>query len=201
MKKRILLDIDGCIADFFHGIAIFLNDNYGTTLDPDREPSGYNFEDWGGGVENLDVVEATNRWISEGGYGKLPSYPGVKELYDELSKTHDVYIVTARVGDFGGNLDLGLQDQIKKETTDWLKHNGIECDKVFFNHDKIDFCIRNGIYIIIEDKLSTALSAAKNGIDTILIDRAWNRSPSRYRIHRVYTYDEVLKTLNKLSGV
>jgi len=47
--------------------------------------------------------------------------------------------------------------------------------------------------------LSTAIDAAKNGIHAILIDRAWNQHPDRFKIYRAINFDEVLEIVRKLS--
>jgi uncharacterized HAD superfamily protein len=199
MKVRIMLDMDGVIANFYNGFASHLNSNYGCTLDPAKEPKNYPFEDWGHGVDTIDFNDASYNWIKQNGFEKLPAYSGIKEFVKQLMSLYDVYIVTARIGDWEQKFSSDIKNQIKKNTYNWLKKYGIPSTKLYFVHDKVPFCKEHGISIIIEDKLETALKAAKEGIHTILIDREYNNSKAnRFRIYRVYDFDEALGQIKRL---
>jgi uncharacterized HAD superfamily protein len=199
MAKKLLMDLDGVLANFYRWFSSYLNQHYGTTLDTTHEPHFYNFDEWGGGVNNIDVKEATRKWIASGGYRNMAIYPGAAEFFNELNEIFDVYIVTAREEDLWGNIDPSTTQRVKQDTFDWLKDYGLKSDKVFFHRDKVSFCINNGIRLMVEDKLATALEGAKNGIDTILIDRYWNQSPQRFRIFRAMDYAQAVKHLKNLS--
>jgi len=199
MKLRVLLDMDGVIANFYRGFSKYLNERHGCTLNPNIEPKSYPFNDWGHGVDKINFDQASREWIQQNGFGKLPAFDGAEDFVKELMNLCNVYIVTARIGDWNQKFTTKTRDQIKQNTYDWLEQHGIPADNLFFAHDKIPFCQKNGISVIIEDKLSTALEAAKNGIHTILMDRGYNGSQiNRFKIYRAYSFDEALNQLRKM---
>lgn len=199
MKPKILLDLDGTVADFYTGFSTFLDANYGTTLGFSDEPAGYNFEDWGGGVDGINIKQATAAWVKQGGYKDMELYPKAKDFVDSLKSLFDIWIVTARSGETG-KFTPEIELKTKTDTEQWIKRH-FDLDRVFFTHNKTNFCQNHGISIMVEDKLSTAIDGAKNGIKTVLMDRAWNDSPPRLNIYRAFDYDEAIKYLRKLQGV
>ena len=199
MKPRVLLDIDGVIADFYYGFADFLNKNYGCSLDLLNEPHKYNFTDWGCGIEAVDTKKAINEWILGGGFEALPPFSGAKAFVEELMGICNVYIVTARVGDWEHALDKSVAKKVKNDTYSWFKKHNIPGGQVVFTKEKIDFCKDHGIGLMIEDKLTTALKGAKDGINTILVNKNYNESPAdRFKIHRAYSYKDVINIIGKL---
>lgn len=198
MKNKILLDIDGVLGCFYLGFSSFLNEKYNTTLDVLEEPFRYNFDEWGHGVELLDLDSASKDWVLNGGYLTMPIYSGALDFYNKLCNQYEVSLVTARVGDRERNNPILIQ-KIKDDTSTWLKNNKLNLiNKVYFEPNKVDFCKNNDIHIMIEDKLSTAIEGSKNNLDTILIHRNWNNSPPRFRVYRSFDYNSALSTIQKL---
>lgn len=196
---KIMLDLDGVVANFYYGFSAFLNKHYGCDLDPYTDPPSYSFEAWGHGVDKVDVNTASIEWMKQDGFAKLPAYDGADAFVAQLMNDYDVYIVTARVGDWEQKLSKDVKNQIKENTYDWLKLRNIPVTRLRFIHDKIPFCQEHGISIIVEDKLETALKAAKEGIRTILIDRGYNQSKvERLKVYRSYDFNEALNHIAKL---
>jgi uncharacterized HAD superfamily protein len=114
---------------------------------------------------------------------------------------YDVYIVTARIGDWEQKFSAETKNRIKKNTFMWLKKLGIPVTKLYFAHDKVPFCQEHGISIMVEDKLETALKAAKKGIHTVLMNRGYNTSKiNRLRVYRAYNFDEALGHIERLTN-
>lgn len=200
MKPKILLDIDGVIANFYHGFASYLNDKYNCTLDVNVEPKNYSFEKWGHGVENVNFDISSNEWINQDGFEKLPAFEGAEKFVKQLINMCDVCIVTARIGDWNQKFGPGMKNRIKRNTYNWLKRHNMPVDKLHFIHEKIPFCKERGISIMIEDKMDTALEASKNGMHTILMNRGYNGSQiDWFRIYRVYNFNKVLDQIRKLN--
>lgn len=65
------------------------------------------------------------------------------------------------------------------------------------NHMKSMICKSFGITIIIDDWLHNALDVAEQGIECILIDKPWNRSPESHHplIYRVDSWKEIIDVL------
>jgi 5'(3')-deoxyribonucleotidase len=163
-----------------------------------HEPPVYEFGLWGGGVEKVRVEEATRKWIEGGGYLNMPIYPGAEAFVGGLCANFDVYVVTARVGTFWGDLSPDIEQKVKQDTSKWLTDHGLTLDRLYFDPNKVDFCLNNDIGILVEDKLSTAIEGSKNGLNTILIDRYWNQSPQQLQIFRAHNYKQALKYLKNL---
>lgn len=199
MNKRVLLDLDGVIADFYRGFARFLNKNYGCFLPLDKDPSGYYFGDWGFGINDIDIPEAINAWISNDGFLNLLAYPGASEFTKKLNEIADVYIITARVGDWERNIPEDIVDKIKEDTKKWLVREDISFNKLFFIHDKVDFCINNGISVIIEDKAETVNKASLANIPSILVNKKYNQDVEmpKSNIYRVDNFDDILRYLGR----
>jgi uncharacterized HAD superfamily protein len=205
MKVKVLLDIDGVIANFYTGFAKHLNENVGAGLDLNKGPANYSLHDWGHNLSRDIVDEQIPEWILSGGYANMPIFPGAKEFVYKLMDKYDVYIVTARVGDFTLDLSGKVQKVIKRDTFKWLRKYGIPSNKLFFEHKKIDFCQKNNIPILIEDKLPTVIDGADKGVRSILMDRSWNQDSDglqrdHFNIFVAYNYEDILKILEELTG-
>ena len=199
MKAKIMLDLDGVIAQFASSFQSYLNQNYGCDFDTTIDPAAYSFEDWGHGVDKINVNEASREWIKQNGFENIPSYPGAEDFVAKLMLNYDVFIVTARVGDWEKKLSVTIKNQVKTNTINWLASRNIPATQLHFVHDKIPFCLEHNISIIVEDKLETALKAAKEGMHTILIDRGYNQSKAeRLRVYRVRDFNEALNQIAKL---
>jgi len=204
MKVKILLDIDGVIADFYTGFASYLNKNVNAGLDLTNGPDNYNLHLWGHNLPKDVVNKQIPEWILNGGYANMSIFPGAKEFVYKLMDKYDVHIVTARVGDFTFDLSGKTQETIKRDTFGWLKKHGIPSNKLFFEHKKTDFCQKNKVPILIEDKLETVIGSANKGVRSILMDRSWNQDGNglkrdHFNIFVAYNYDDILKILEELT--
>lgn len=200
MKRNILLDIDGVIANFYKGFGQWLNETYDADIDVEAESPVYSFEEWSPKMEFIDAKKASYDWMLDSGHLDIPIYPGARDFVKELMNLGNVHIVTARVGAWEQKLDVNLSNQVKSDTYEWFKKHGLSTNgPIRFEHNKVELCKEEGISILIEDKLSTALKAAQAGIHAILINRAWNQHPERHMVYRTYNYDQVLDLIRKLS--
>jgi uncharacterized HAD superfamily protein len=205
MKVKVLLDIDGVIANFYVGFGSHLNKNVNAGLNLDKGPAKYNLHYWGHNLPKDVINEEIPKWVLGGGYDTMPIFPGAKEFVYKLMDKYDVYIVTARVGDFSLDLSGKVQKTIKRDTFRWLRKHGIPSNKLFFEHNKVDFCQKNKIPILIEDKLPTVVDGADKGIRCILMDRSWNQDNNglqrdHFNIFEAYSYDDILEILEELTS-
>lgn len=203
MKTKVLLDIDGVIAGFYSGFAQYLNRHYGTTLDPIKEPPVYDIYEWKHYLSKSDIDKAIVEWMLDDGFLKLPIYNGAIDFVYQLMDQYDVYITTARLGDFEQKLGKDTLQKIIDDTKNWFRKYGIPYDKLFFRHDKIKFCKENGIRILIEDKLKTAIKGSENGILSIVMSRPWNEKVEGENISpllvRANSYEDILNILKDAS--
>jgi len=205
MKVKVLLDIDGVIADFYSGFGGHLNKKLNAGLNLNKGPTNYSLHEWGHNISREVIDKEIPKWVLDGGYANMPIFPKAKEFVYKLMDKYDVHIVTARVGDFLCYLSGGVKDTIKRDTFKWLKKHGIPSDKLFFEHDKVNFCQKNRVPIVIEDKLPTVIDGADEGIRCILMDRSWNQEQDglkrdHFNIFVAYTYDDILQILEELTS-
>ena len=209
MKKKILLDIDGVIGNFYKSFAMYLNKHYGCKLDINTEVPVYDLYKWGHGLSEDTVNSAIDAWMLDDGFLNIPVYPGAKQFVYKLMDKYDVYIVTARMGDFKTRLADDVLVKIKKDTLKWFKKHGIPAPKIFFDHNKIDFCLSNSISILIEDKFKTAKLGIQNGIDCVLMSRPWNvteylsaklTSKEKVYLHVAKDFNNILEILGDIDG-
>lgn len=210
MKKKVLLDIDGVIANFYASFGGFLNKNLGANMQLTFEPPEYNMDNWGHNLSKEIVEKSIQEWIIQNGYLNMSLYPGAKAFVYKLMDEYDVHIVTARVGDFSTVFEDSILNKIKSDTYAWFKKHGIPSDKLFFEHKKTDFCKKYGIPLMIEDKLTNAMSGARNDIYVVLVDRGWNRYHRQkdgvilYRDHNklivAEDFDEALEIIERVLG-
>ena len=200
VRRNILLDVDGVIANFYEGFANYLNRRYNAGLDVHKEPNFYSFTEWNEKLSNIDKSSAIASWIKDDGFLRLSPYQGAREFVEQLIKLGNVYVVTARIGDWKYEFEKDITNQIKSNTHDWFKiHNIPVNNKITFSAQKVDLCLERGISIVIEDKLSTCIQAADNNINAIIINRGWNQYPDRLRMYRANSYNNILDFIRKLS--
>jgi uncharacterized HAD superfamily protein len=205
MKVKVLLDIDGVIADFYTGFGDHLNKSVDAGLDLSIGPPEYSLHKWGHNLPKDLVDSEIPKWILGGGYRSMPIFSGAKEFVYKLMDKYNVYIVTARVGDFRLDITEKVKEKIVYDTFEWFKKHGIPSNKLFFEHKKADFCKKNNIPIIIEDKLETVINGANEGIRCVLMDRSWNQDNNglkrdHFNVFVAYSYNEILEILEKLTG-
>lgn len=203
MKMKVLLDMDGVIANFYASFASYLNKVYGTRLNIEKEPPDYGFHLWNTGLSEEQIENAVEGWMLSGGYFNIPIYNEAQNFVYRLMDLYDVYITTARIGDWSQKFPKEILERVMEDTKKWLKKYGIPADQLFFRHDKIGFCKENDILVLIEDKLSTALKGSNNGIYSILMDRGWNRKGRDKDVNKLLyvanTYDEILSLLENIN--
>ena len=206
---KVMLDIDGVIGNFYAGFAGHLNKTLNAGLDLSIEHQHYSIHNWGHNLPKNQVEEEISNWVLDGGYLDLPIYPNAKEFVFQLMDKYDVYIVTARVGDFKIKLSNNIVEKIKEDTYGWLKKYGIPTNKLFFEHKKTNFCLQNKISVLVEDKLDNAINGTYNGLTSILINRGWNKAsitsnfiPIERIVHPRFIvaqdYNDILNILEKL---
>lgn len=188
---KIVLDVDGCLADFVLGFTKLAHKHFGTpvtrTLD---QPSWQGFP----GLANWHVRETWGR-VNESTTFWYDLEPLVTQ-YDLFEIEHrrqygEVYFCTARTG-----------ESAKRQTEMWLRVNGIYNPTVIICKHKGDFCKAIGADYAIEDKASNAsyIDWQTDGkTKSYLINRPYNQVPDEFLasgVKRVNTVTEFMGAMN-----
>lgn len=192
---KIAIDLDDVIADTTPNLHRFHNEMFGTNFSIDNQQI-YNLAK----VWNIEQEECTRRfllWYSSDYFPKLKPVSGVAKALAELSKHHDLVIVTSRL------------EVVEEKTKEWLEKYlpDVKLDIHFANHyfgtnshKKSDHCQRLGIDLLIEDCLDYATECAEKNIEVLLYDWPWNQTKKLPKnVTRVKSWDEIVKVIESKS--
>jgi 5'(3')-deoxyribonucleotidase len=163
MRKQILLDQDGVLADFLSGAIKVLNRAYGRDITLEQYSKEFGrwgtYDYYGITVEQFwkPIDDEHNFWMN------LEPMPWATKLYTALSAIGDVTIVTTP----------SLDPDCAKQKLQWLNyHLGIDSTQVFLGARKY---LMAGNGILIDDYIKNVSAFQDNGGQAILIPSTWNK--------------------------
>lgn len=193
---RIGIDIDDTLADLVTSFTEFHNEAYGTSLE---KADFITYATWQivGGTHEDDLRKFAE--FDETPYAKnMKPMDGARVAIDVLSKTHELFIITAR------------PDSFVKETHFWLQKHFTEKFKgIHFAQDyktasiarqnKADIVTQLGVQIFIDDNMRYAEECAKTGTKVLLFNQPWNQTPDLAPgITRVHSWEEILRIIGRM---
>lgn len=187
---RIGIDIDEIIAATLDAMLKYHNSAYGTSLCQADVFSYCLWEVWGGSEE-----EAKQKWHE---FYETDHFAGICPIAGAFSaltalrdRGHELFAITAR------------PHHIAKRTENWLDVHfpavfaGVRFANTYgldgVRHKKSELCTDLGIVVLIEDDPRHAIDCADHGIDVILFDYPWNKVALPERVHRVHSWDDVIR--------
>lgn len=188
------IDIDGVLADAGAGLVDFHNENYGTNLTFEDMKDYDLTKVWGGTQE--EAIEKVNEFYKSEHFKRLKPIEGAKEAVQNLSKNHDLVVITSR------------HEGISKLTKEWLSEHFPQITEIRLTNEwknfgksseKSKMCQQLLVEVMIEDSLDYAKSCAFCGVKTFLIDCPWNQTEEKLpeRVIRVDSWKEILKHLGQ----
>ncbi len=196
-KRKIAVDADEVLLDFEPALRDYYNHRFGTSLSP-NDYVHYDLEKVWGGTKKR-AVEIVSDFYGSEEFKKIQPLAGAQEGVRKASIENELSVVTSR------------PSFIEKATRESLeRHFGNVFADIFFNGqygihsqglDKSEYCLRNGIFVLLEDNLDIAKKGAEKGIRVYLFDKKWNQSHEIQKgIIRVgitkNPWEEVLEDLN-----
>jgi len=157
MKKlKVGLDLDGVVYQFIEYFDKFA-ESKGISLDK---------TDYNRGLDESKIKPILEDFGKLRPFLWIPTYPGVQENLQRLSKKYDFHIITFREW-----IKEGRQDTIKR-----LREDKISYKSLHFGKRKYELCNKLGLDLFIEDSLNNCKKIRDNS-DThpILIDRPYNQ--------------------------
>lgn len=191
---KIGIDIDEVIAEFLESFLEFYNSKYNRNLKKEDFKS-YQFEETLGGSHEEEAVEL----VKEHGYeGEIKLVSGALEAIKELSKKHELIILTARHPMFKDKTEKFLEMHFGNIFSQIL-YTGEAFQK--YGTTKSDLCRNLDISIIIEDNKIFSLECAEKGINVFLMDRPWNKDCFNHEnILRVKNWNEALEKIKEVKN-
>lgn len=184
--------MDEVVANFMDKFLEFYNSENQTSFYRDDFHT-YDFWKILGG-NRLSAVGMVNRFYNSDFFSEIELMPGARAGILELSKKHDLSIITAR------------QRKFKRKTNEFMeKHlSDISLDVFyigFYNtaKGKSKICKKMGVDLMIEDNKKYALSCAKTCREVYLFDAPWNQNSVDKipeNITRVYGWENILNGIS-----
>ena len=183
---KIGLDIDGVIIDLVSVMLPYLSIECGYNV-THEDIRCYNIGE-ALGVETKIAGIMEEVYKSEN-LKKAPPIEGAIEGINRLSKG-SVYLITTR------------PEKTRTDTEWWLDKHNIDYDELVFttDRDKISIVRRFNVDIFVEDCLDHAISLSSSGVNTLLLDKSWNRDElvsNKYT--RVYNWDDIVSSIEALN--
>lgn len=195
---RIGIDVDGVLVDT-RGFMLHYGGKFFRKEPVD--PSGYSIEEIFG-VSGIPVLLFGLRWFFPYYCRKYPPYKGAARVYSELKKGgNTIFQITARKFALSRSLAGCYSRNMLKR---WLKNNRFYYDKLIFcaeknvAYEKLRYCKKYRINVMIEDNPETAAALAAHGITVLLFDAPYNQRVVSERIIRIKNWSEAENVLNKL---
>ncbi|MFA5746416.1 MAG: NIF family HAD-type phosphatase [Candidatus Pacearchaeota archaeon] len=149
--------------------------------------------------EEMALYKYIRTTVNKQDIKKFKPIPGCVSVVKELSKTYDLYLVTART------------KNVKKHTRDWISHHFPNCFKkiIFgqylkegeFKKTKGEICKELGISLIIDDRYDYCLDCHKHGIRAIVFDYkgnyVWSKGKLPKEIKIIKNWKEVSEIIKK----
>ncbi|MCD6398944.1 MAG: hypothetical protein J7L08_03405 [Candidatus Aenigmarchaeota archaeon] len=188
------IDMDDVLGDFVGGLVEYHNETYGTSFKKDDFSSFDFWKVWGGDKES--AVKKVCDFYETPYFKNLKPIEGSIEAVDELSKHHELMIITSR------------PEYIKKETLEWVeRYFPDKFKEVYFaknsymnpttGKEKLELCLEKNVDVLVEDALQHIYKYTHNGRTKVfLYDSPWNRNktlPSN--VKRVKSWNEIVKLI------
>lgn len=166
MNLKIMVDIDGVLAESDGPLLDIVNSDLGTDFSPSDLTSYHKLDEL---LEGFHVAPDYLHKIYHGDRFILrqPVYAASITGMRLLAGMGELHIVTARDPEAGPH--------VKKETKQWLDEHGFVYEKLVFSRDKAAYCRSTGCRYAIEDAPQHADALAKAGIGVLLVDKPYNQ--------------------------
>ncbi|MEA1909825.1 MAG: hypothetical protein U9M89_02285 [Patescibacteria group bacterium] len=190
-RVKIAIDLDDVLSSFVAEFLKWYNIKLGTNYDF-NDFKDYHWSNWMD-VSDEEAIEAVHEFFRTNQFNDLPVSSGAKEWVENLSKQHDLYLVTAR------------QNVVQEKTHDWISRNfaGLFKGILFGNHYPIDgasglskgeICKNIGCGVIVDDNPQHIEALVENNIKVIILDKPWNKEiQETENVKRAYSWGDATK--------
>ena len=193
---KIAIDIDGVLLDVVTPIIEIYNRKNNTSFKLEDFKHHDFHKTWGGTFQ--EAVDFVNKFWEMAEFLHLKPFPDSVRCVNELSKDHELIIVTNRPE----AVKVKTEKQIHHHFPDIFEviHFTSQYDKSAEDKKftKSEILAKLGAEVIVEDCLELVLDLPEN-IRGILLDRPWNQGELPGNVIRVNSWEEVLGTINAFA--
>lgn len=190
---RVGFDLDGVLYNFGDSVKRYLDATDRGHIwksGPTETPFWDFYKDWG--WDSKQFVEMCNDGADAGYIFCGPARENAVDAVERVARLgHEIIIITDRQF---GTTPKSSHDN----TTEWLAQHGIEYDELVFSADKT--AVPTDFFV--EDKLENYDALVAAGVNTFLINRAWNvvdGGDARMRISDVSDYATFVEEYTRLG--
>ena len=142
------------------------------------------------GVDIDDTIKITELTLRPGSPESMASWPDLeaRAALQELAENHRVVYITSRM------------ETTRLETVLWLRDNGFpNPESVFFSNfgSKGEILCSLGVEVFVDDDLENIQEAVDLGIESILVDRWYNKDFDFQGVVRAADWDEILRWIKE----
>lgn len=142
------------------------------------------------GVDIDDTIKITELTLRPGSPKSMASWPDLeaRAALQELTENHRVVYITSRM------------ETTRLETVLWLRDNGFpNPESVFFSNfgSKGEILCSLGVEVFVDDDPENIQEAVDLGIESILVDRWYNKDFDFQGVVRAADWDEILRWIKE----
>ncbi len=186
----IAVDLDDVLADSLTSFIEFYNKYYDKSLKY-KDFTAYTLNEIKG-ISREEENKILEHFDESEYFDNIKPIKGAVEAVEELSKKHEIIIITSRTRDK------------EEKTKNWVRRFLKGIKRIYFirqnYHEKpktkVEICKEINANLLIEDNLTYAENCAKNGIKVLLFDYPWNQAENLPPlIKRVKSWIQISKIL------
>lgn len=196
---KIAIDLDEVLAEFMVGFLKWWNLEHQTNL-TFGEVSDYHFENFIG-VDKDELTRKLHEFYKTDFYIDASVVDGAREAIEQLVRTNDLYLITARQ-EVNRGVTLAWIDRyfpnIFKEVA-LLNHYALDGSPAV---SKGEICGKLGCQVIVDDNPHNIQSLLDEGVRVVVFNKPWNsylRMPPQ--VIRADDWPEIVEAVNKLTVV
>jgi len=184
------VDLDDVLADTMGPLIRFHNDTYGTKLQREHFLSPRWWEVWGGTRDQS--VNKFFEFTETLHFKDLQPLEEAIEAIDELSKKHELIVITSRQTEFITETKRWIKAHFPGKFRDIFVTNHAHWAKTGTSMTKLEVCQKENVDVLIEDNLEYAVECAIENTKVLLLDAPWNQGKLPKNVHRVFSWKEVV---------
>jgi|SRR3989338_9780073 len=190
---RIGLDIDDVLVPLVEGLDLFYNTRYGKEISL-RDHTSYDLSSvWG--ISPQETVQIVEDFYRSPAFSDLKPLEGAQDGVGRLSKNHTLIAVSSRPKLIQGPTEEWIGKYFSNNISEVICTGQYNLDSNQISKDTI--FLREGVDIVVEDVLPTAVKCVDHGMTAFLFNMPWNQNGNlkNERLVRVHNWADLMRKL------